>query len=121
MSKHGKLTIYLQVGAQTAGDSVLTITVQQATSGLGAGLKTLKAWTMADGTLDTAGENLIIEIDAAELDVANGFTHLRVLCAMTDNANTDSLSCAYVRSKPVSGKLNWANYNVRLPQDQAPN
>jgi len=121
MSNHGKLTIYIQVGTQTAGDSVLTITVQQASASDGTGVKTVKAFTMADGTLDTTGDNLIIEVDAAEMDVANTFTHLRVLLAMTDNANTDAITAVYVRSRPRSSKKSWDNYQVRLPQDQAPN
>jgi hypothetical protein len=68
-----------------AGDSVLTVTIQQAKDAVGTGLKTLKVFTLPDSTLDTAGQSAVFEVQASELDVANDFTHVRVLVAATDN------------------------------------
>jgi hypothetical protein len=121
MVNHGKLTIIGIIGTQTAGDSLLTITIQQATSSIGANVKTVKAFTIADGILDTTGQRFVVEVDASELDTANDFTHLRVLVAMTDNANTDSLTVVYLRSQARFAKLASDAYTLRLPKDQAPN
>lgn len=120
LQKHGKLTAVLEIGTQTAGDSLLTITVQQATDSAGAGLKTLKAFTLADGAMDATGDRCVIEVDASKLDVANGFEFARVLVAQTDNTNVDSLTCVYLRSKSRYSEVASSNYTLRLPQDQDP-
>lgn len=110
---HGRrLAIILLTGAWAGGTSAVTL--EQATSAAGAGAKALSLaeyWSktgygattvfarvaVAGDTFNLSAANKVhvIEVDAAELDVNAGFTHVRVRAA-SPGANNDYLAIAYV-------------------------
>lgn len=116
LKNYGHATIAIQTGAWAGGTAA--VTVEQATDVSGTGTKTLSftsywhdettSGTLAEATcsdtfdLDTANKLYVIEIDAADLDVANAFDCLSVQIA-TPGANNDYYSVAYVLSQPRFG------------------
>lgn len=110
---YGHLTIVIQTGAWAGGTAA--VTVEQATAVAGTGAKALsiaKVWhdeatsgtlveeVVASNTfnLDTANKIYVIEIDASELDVANGFDCVSVAIA-SPGANADFYGVIYVLSE----------------------
>lgn len=110
---HGRrLGILILTGTWAGGTSAVTL--QQATSNAGAGAKALtpteyfiktgngaaSPWVrtaIVAGTfnLSAAQKVILIEVDATELDVNGGFTHVRARVA-TPGANADLVAIAYV-------------------------
>lgn len=88
-------------------DDVATVVIQQATSAVGAGAKTLKTFTPSAtlGLLDSAGKEAVFTVTAGQLDVDNGFTYVRPLVSITDNNGVDLVSCTYVLTQPRYGEL----------------
>lgn len=119
MDGFGKICFFLELGTWEAGDSVLTITVQQATTTAGASLKavTARTHTITDGDLDATTDRVTVEVDVNELDVANGFDCVRVLVAATDNVGTDNISCFALQYQPRYSKSVKDEVEVQLPQD----
>lgn len=122
LTKYGHVLYVAKLGggsaaAWNAGDSVLTVTVQQASSATGTGVKTVKAFTIADGTLDAENDTFTVDVDSSELDVANGFTHVRLLVAATDNVGVDEITVAAIKSMPRFSNEN--DYTLVLPKDQS--
>ena len=73
MANFGRCTAYCLVGAI---DTTVDFILQQATSSGGAGAKTLKAATqLAD---DDDNKQVVISADQSDMDLAGGFTHVRV-------------------------------------------
>jgi len=115
MKNYNHCTIILTLGVTGAASS---ITVQQATSVAGTSAKNLTVTEMyaneAVGTNDTLvttavtsntfdtstddGLMYVIEVDAAELDLANGFDCLALACS--DPGAETFGSCVYVMSEP---------------------
>lgn len=126
MSQYGNLLFVGQLGTATeadwtAADDVLTITVQQATSAVGAGAKTVKEYTITAGALDAKGDKFAVEVQTNELDVANDFRYLRVKVAANDNVGVDELNGVYVRYNPRYNNLCKDQWALQLSYDQAPN
>lgn len=112
MKNYNHLTIIIQTGAWAGGTAA--VTVEQATSVAGAGAKALsfnKYWhdEAVSGTLveesctdtfdlDTANKLYVIEIDADQLDKANGFDCVSVAIA-SPGANADFYGAVYVLSE----------------------
>lgn len=87
MSLYPRLVIIVSVGDMVA-TATLDIDVEQATSAAGAGAKNITGksitqLTQAGGDSDTA---VCIELNAEELDVANGFRFVNVECTVANAA-----------------------------------
>lgn len=110
LKNHRRVCILLQCGAWAGGTSA--VTVEQATSNGGTpkGVSFTEKWegvaltddilakvAVASDTfnLDTANEFHLIEIHASDLDLANGYSWLRVKCA-SPGSNADLLSAHYL-------------------------
>lgn len=105
----------------TASDDVLTITIEQATSATGAGLKAVKTYTVTAGDLDAKNDRFCVEVQASELDVANGFTHVRMTVDATDNNGTDNIAFGAVQYNPRYGNSAKDSWTKQYSYDQAPN
>lgn len=126
MSKFGRALFIGRLGggaaaAWEAGDDLLTITIQQATDSSGTGLATVKAFTVTDGDLNAEGDTFTVEVQASELNVASGYTHVRLKAAATDNNGVDELTVVCVQSEPRYSDVAKDSYTKQYPQDQAAN
>lgn len=121
MGPFRKVIAVLFKAAGTAGDDPV-ITLEQATSNAGAGNKALNfttiyskvgtltgvgtftkvtqaaANTYTDATSAEAQAIIAIEIDASDLDVANGFTHIQM--SVADVGGNAQLGCAFYLGLP---------------------
>jgi hypothetical protein len=116
MKDYRHLTIIIQQGAWAGGTPAVTL--KQATAVAGTGEKALsfsKRWTKVALTGTTFTETAVtsdtfnlpatantmnvLEIDAEDLDVANGFDCVRLGIA-TPGANADLISATYILSEP---------------------
>lgn len=112
MKDYSHLTIVIQTGAWAAGTAAVTL--KQATAVAGTSSKALglpKVWhdvatsgTLVETTvtsdtfdLDTANKVYVIEVDAASLDVANGFDCI-ALDVASPGANADLYGAIYILS-----------------------
>ena len=112
MAHARRLGILLLTGAWAGGTSAVTL--EQATSAAGAGAKALglteyfiktgyggasafaRTAVVSDTfNLSAASKVILIEVDAAQLDVNGGFSHVRVRAA-SPGANNDYLAIGYV-------------------------
>jgi hypothetical protein len=126
MTYYGNLLFVGQLGTATesdwtAGDDVLTITVQQATSSIGAGAATVEAYTVTAGDLDAKGNRFAIEVPADKLNRASGMTHMRVKVAATDNTGVIELNGVYVKYNARFSDRAKDSWTKQFPYDQAPN
>lgn len=124
MTEYGNLLVYGQLGTATesdwtASDDIATITIQQASSATGTGVKTLKAFTVTAGDLDAKGNSFTVEIQSNELDIANDFTHVRAKVAATDNGGVDELNVVYVGYNPRYSNDARDSYSKQYPSDQS--
>jgi len=92
----------VELGTWNAADDLDVCKLEQATSSAGAGKKDLTTASATgnydtDTPIDADGNWVILECHASDLDVANGFTHVRVLCAETGDTGTDNVSAVYIR------------------------
>ena len=112
-----RATIQIITGAWAGGTSAVTL--QQATSAAGAGAKALgmtSYWLNSDHTasavtltktaivantfnLTSANDICVIELDASDLDVTNGFCYFQVLTA-SPGANADYVTAVYHITQP---------------------
>ena len=105
--------------AWTASDDVATITVQQATTTTGTGIKavTSQTYTITAGQLEETGDVAYIEVKAEDLDVDNDFTCVRVLVAATDNSTTNQVSCVANLYQPRFSQISDDRIELILPED----
>lgn len=103
----------------TASDDIATITVQQATSSSGAGIKAVsdQTYTITAGDLDALGDVATIEVKSEDLDVANDFRFVRILVAATDNNGVDYVTCVAQLYQPRYSQISKDRIEVQLPQD----
>lgn len=121
-----RILTVIQQGAWAGGTPAVTF--EQATSAAGAGAKALGYSERWDGTALTddilaktavtsdtsnlanaANGTMQVEHSAKDLDIANGFTHMRVRVA-TPGANADLIAAFYVLGDPA-----WAARPDTLP------
>ena len=105
----------ITLGTYTGADKVTTFKLQQASSSTGTGAKDLTTsgtdtTSNYDSTYgpDAAGDTLIADARAEDLDITNGFHFVRVYVAATGNSNTDD----------VQGFLMLFNKAHKIPQVQ---
>lgn len=87
---------YVQLGTWNATDDLDECRLEQATDSSGTGAKDLT--TDASGgnydtaaPIDAAGNFVVLEAKSEDLDVANGFTHVRLYVAEGGNTGTDNV------------------------------
>lgn len=93
----------VELGTWDAGDDLDTCKLEQATSSTGTGKKDLT--TSGAGLnydtgspVDADGDQVILECQADDLDVDNGFRYVRVYLAETGNTGVDNISAVYLRT-----------------------
>ena len=96
MAEFERAFAFVQISAFNATDDLDECRFQQATSSAGAGAKDLTTDASGgnydtDTPVDSAGEFVILEIKAEDLDVANGFTHVRLYVAEGGNTGVDNV------------------------------
>lgn len=97
MENFQKVAAYVEIGTWDAGDDLDECRIEQATSAAGAGAKDLTTDASA-GNYDTAtpvdadGDFVILEADAAQMDVAGGFTFVRLYVAEGGNTGVDNVT-----------------------------
>lgn len=103
--------------AWTASDDIATITVQQATTTTGTGIKavTSQTYTITAGQLEENGDVVYLEVKSEDLDVANDFDCVRVLVAATDNSTTNQVSCVANLYQPRYSKVSRDTIELILP------
>lgn len=102
MAEFDQVFAYVQLGTWNASDDLDECRLEQATDSSGTGAKDLT--TDASGgnydtanPIDAAGDFVILEAKAEDLDVANGFTHVRLYVAEGGNTGTDNIGGFLVR------------------------
>jgi hypothetical protein len=93
----------VELGAWNAGDDLDGCKLEQATSSAGAGKKDLTTSSATGnyktGTpVDATGDRVILEVQADDLDVTNGYKFVRVLLTENDNTGVDDVTAVYIRS-----------------------
>lgn len=102
----------------TNGDKISRVRVLQATASDGTGAKEISGRTYDPTTVDAAGETLRVEVNADELDMANGYAYVNV--EVTSGGGTSSTtSCFMLRTQPRYAMMTRSAYTVRLPEDLA--
>jgi hypothetical protein len=94
----------VEIGTWNAADDLDTCKLEQATSSAGAGKKDLTTSGASknyntDNPIDADGDIVVLEVQADDLDVTNGFKFVRVFLAETGNTGVDNVSAVYVRAK----------------------
>ena len=92
VSKCGRFVVLAKAGAVTAA-KVLTVQLRQAKDASGTAAKDLGTAVTAAGAGGNAPADVEIEKRSAELDGANGFTHVTAVLGIDENAK---LGAAYV-------------------------
>ena len=96
MAGFDRITAVVQLGTWNSSDDLDECRLQQATSNAGAGAKDLTTDASGgdydtDTPVDAAGDQVIIEAKADQLDVDNGFQFVRVYAAEGGNTGTDEV------------------------------
>lgn len=86
----------VRLGTWNAADDLDTCKLQQATSSAGADAKDLTTSASGgdydtDDPIDAAGNTVVLECLARELDIDNDFRYVRVYCAETGDSGTDNI------------------------------
>jgi len=93
---------YVEIGTWNATDDLDECRIEQATDASGTGAKDLTT-DASGGNYDTAnpvdadGDFVVLEWKAEDLDVANGFTHVRLYVAEGGNTGVDNVTGVLVR------------------------
>lgn len=93
---------YVEIGTWNATDDLDECRLEQATSSTGAGAKDLTTDASGgnydtDNPVDADGDFVILEADASDLDVANGFTYVRLYVAEGGNTGVDNVTGFLIR------------------------
>lgn len=104
MEDYESFLCLVELGTWNSSDDLDTCKLEQATSSAGAGKKDLTTSASggnydSDYPVDADGDQVYLECHASDLDVAGGFTHVRVYCAETGNTGTDNVSAVYIRGR----------------------
>jgi len=97
MADFESIFAYVEIGTWNASDDLDECRLEQATDSSGTGAKDLTT-DAAAGNYDTSnpvdadGDFVILEARAEDLDVANGFTHVRLYVAEGGNTGTDNVT-----------------------------
>ena len=96
MSPFMQVFAKVRLGAFDAADVLNVCKLQQAQDAAGTGAKDLTTAASggdydSDNPVKAAGDQVILEAQAADLDVAGGFRYVRVYCAVTGNTGPDNV------------------------------
>ena len=102
MADFERIFAYAEIGTWNAADDLDECRLEQATSAAGANAKDLTTDASAgnydtDNPVDADGDFVILEARAEDLDVANGFTHVRLYVAEGGNTGVDNVTGFLVR------------------------
>lgn len=102
MAEFEQIYAYVQLGTWNAGDDLDECRIEQAQDASGAGAKDLT--TDASGgnydtanPIDAAGNFVVLEAKAEDMDVANGYSHVRLYVAEGGNTGTDNIGGFLIR------------------------
>ena len=102
MAEFMSLMCLVELGSWDATDDLDTCKLEQATSSAGAGKKDLTTSGSAlnydtASPVDADGDTVILQCQADDLDVSNGFAFVRVYLAETGNTGVDNVSAVYIQ------------------------
>lgn len=92
----------VEIGTWNATDDLDECRIEQATDASGTGAKDLTTDASGgnydtDNPVDADGDFVILEWKAEDLDVANGFTHVRLYVAEGGNTGVDNVTAVLIR------------------------
>lgn len=102
MEEFSRVFAYVEIGTWNASDDLDECRLEQATDGSGTGAKDLTT-DASGGDYDTAnpvdadGNFVILEARAEDMDVANGFTFVRLYLGEGGNTGTDNVTAFLIR------------------------
>jgi hypothetical protein len=97
MADYQKIFAYVEIGTWNASDDLDECRLEQATDGSGTGAKDLTTDASGgnydtDNPVDADGDFVILEAQAEDMDVAGGFTHVRLYVAEGGNTGVDNVT-----------------------------
>lgn len=99
-------------------DSITGVSLQQATDATGTSAKPVTGFQFAPTTVDATGQYITLEFDAANLDIANGFNHVRVKVSAAGSSAL-TVTVVAILSQPRFEKCAADSYTLALPQGLA--
>jgi len=102
MKNYSRVMAYVELGTWNASDDLDECRLQQATDSSGTSVKDFTTDASGgdydtDNPIDADGDFVIIEARAEDLDVDNGFDHIRLYCAEAGNSGTDNVTGVVIR------------------------
>lgn len=102
MEEFERIFAYVEIGTWNATDDLDECRLEQATDSNGTGAKDLTTDASGgdydtDAPVDADGNFVILEALAADLDVDNGFNHVRLYVAEGGNSGTDNVTGFLIR------------------------
>jgi len=102
MAQYERIFAYVEIGTWNATDDLDECRLEQATDASGTGAKDLTT-DASGGDYDTAnpvdadGDFVILQAKASDMDVAGGFTHVRLYVAEGGNTGVDNVTAFLIR------------------------
>lgn len=102
MQDYARAMAYVELGTWNSSDDLDTCQFQQATDGSGTSVKSLTTSASGgnydtDSPVDADGDFVVLEVRAEDMDVDNGFTHIRLLLEEAGNSGTDNVTACVIR------------------------
>ena len=102
MKNYSRVMAYVELGTWNASDDLDECRLQQATDSSGTSVKDFTTDASGgdydtDAPIDSDGDFVIIEARAEDLDVDNGFDHIRLYVAEGGNSGTDNVTGVVIR------------------------
>lgn len=106
MRGYDRCMVVVELGTFNATDELDTLKIEQAQDADGTGKKDLTTSASGgdydtDSKLGSDGDKAYIDVRAEDLDVTNGFTHIRVYAEEDDNTGVDNISAVYIKTPQV--------------------
>jgi hypothetical protein len=115
MANFMKIFAYVELGTWNAGDDLDHCRIEQAQDDSGTGAKDLTSDESGgdydtDYPIDADGNFVILEARQEDMDVANGFTHVRLTVGEDGNTGTDNVTGFLLRYDAIhkAAQLNGA-------------
>ncbi len=102
MKNYSRVMAYVELGTWNSSDDLDECRLQQATDSSGTSVKDFTTDASGgdydtDNPIDADGDFVIIEARAEDLDVDNGFDHIRLYVAEGGNSGTDNVTGVVIR------------------------
>ena len=102
MSGFERALAYVEIGTWDSGDDLDECRFQQASDASGTGVKDLTTDASGgnydtDNPVDADGDWVVLEIKASDMDVANGFNHIRLYLGEGGNTGVDNVTAFVIR------------------------